>query len=232
MPDIDPNSVDSINSIKKKYPSERQDSKMPTFLLTYGGTFKGMMEQGGFTEPEAKAIEAQYHTLYKVSDEWVADKIDQACKDGYVEVAFGLRLRTPVLARTDLNKTYTPYEAQKESRTAGNALGQSYCMLNNRAAIEFMTRVNNSPYKMDIRLICLIHDAIYLMVRDNIEVVKWVNDNLPDCMSWQNLPDIQHPDVKLSGALDIFYPSWANEIGIPVGATKQEILDICAEAMA
>ena len=33
MPDII-NTVDSINSIKKKYPNLRSDSKAPTFLLT------------------------------------------------------------------------------------------------------------------------------------------------------------------------------------------------------
>ena len=31
MPDIDPTSVESINSIEEKYPQERQDSKAPTF---------------------------------------------------------------------------------------------------------------------------------------------------------------------------------------------------------
>mgnify|MGYP003586880004 CR=1 FL=1 len=34
MPDIDPTSVDSINSIKKKYSDLRDESKAPTFLLT------------------------------------------------------------------------------------------------------------------------------------------------------------------------------------------------------
>ena len=34
MPDIDGTSVESINSIKKKYPELRQLSKAPTFLLT------------------------------------------------------------------------------------------------------------------------------------------------------------------------------------------------------
>ena len=34
MPDIDPNSVESINSISVKYPKERQESKSPTFALT------------------------------------------------------------------------------------------------------------------------------------------------------------------------------------------------------
>ena len=34
MPDIDPNSVESINSISRKHPAERQESKAPTFALT------------------------------------------------------------------------------------------------------------------------------------------------------------------------------------------------------
>jgi DNA polymerase-1 len=229
MEGIDPNSVESINSIQIKYKSLRQDSKMPTFLLTYGGTYIGMMEQGNFTEEQAKEIEANYHELYKVSDEWVAEKIKEASKRGYVEVAFGLKLRTPRLKRTDLNKSYTPYEAQKEARTAGNALGQSYCMLNSRAAIEFFQRVLASPYIYDIRIICLIHDAIYLMVTDDIDVVHWVNENLIECMSWQGLPEIQHDKVKISASLDIFYPSWADPISIPNNATKDEILQICKQ---
>jgi DNA polymerase-1 len=230
MPDINPENVNSINSIGKKYPKERQDSKGPTFALTYGGTHHALVEQCGFTKDQALDIESKYHELYKVSDQWVEEKIKKASKTGYVEVAFGLKLRTPLLAKTDPNKTYTPYEAQKEARTAGNALGQSYCMLNTRAAMEFMRRVWASPYKHDIRMICLIHDAIYLMVRNNATVVKWVNDNLTDCMSWQGLPEIQHPQVKLSGAMDIFYPTWADTIGVPVGATKDEIKQICREA--
>ena len=124
MPDIDPNSVDSINSIKKKYPRFRQDSKVPTFLLTYDGTYHGIKKQCGFDEDKSLSIEKNYHTLYVESDEWKKERIKQAAQDGYVEVAFGLRLRTPLLKRTVLNTNKTPYEAQKEGRTAGNALGQ------------------------------------------------------------------------------------------------------------
>lgn len=232
MQGINPNSVASINSIADTYPILRQDSKAPTFALTYGGTHHALVEQCGFTPEQAKDIEEKYHDLYVVSDEWVAEKIKQAAKVGYVEVAFGLRLRTPILVRTDLGKIYTPYEAQKESRTAGNALGQSYCLLNNRAAIEFMDRVKKSPYRLDIKLIGLIHDAIYLIWRNDLTITHWINENLPECMAWQQLPELQHPDVKLSGALDVFYPTWKDAIKIPRGSTEDEIYDICQEAVA
>lgn len=158
IPDIDGTSVESINSIKHKYHEIRNRSKAPTFLLTFGGTYIGLMKNCGFTEEEAKSIEANYHELYKESDDWVKSKIAKATETGYVELAFGLKLRTPLLSQVVLGTSRTPYRAEKEARTAGNALsGQSYGLLNNRAAVAFMKRVHASKWKYDIRPVALIH---------------------------------------------------------------------------
>lgn len=146
-PDI-VDTVESINSMKKKYPELRQDSKGPTFALTYQGTRHTLVNNLGFTPELAKAIEANYHELYKESDEYIQQRLEQASKDGYVDVAFGLRVRTPLLGQTIFGGPKMPYEAAAEGRTAGNALGQSYGLLNNRAACEFMNKVWNSPYRL------------------------------------------------------------------------------------
>ena len=185
------------------------------------------MNNLGINQDEAMAIESNYHELYSVSDDWVKNRLLQASKVGYTDVAFGLRVRTPILEKTVLGTKSTPYKAEKEGRTAGNAMGQSYGMLNNRAGIEFQQRVLSSPYKHDIKPIMQIHDAMYFIIKDDIDVIKWFNDNLPDCMSWQKLSELYHPIVKLSGAVDIFYPNWSNGIGLPNNASKQEIWDIC-----
>lgn len=227
-PDIE-DTVESINSMKKKYPDLRQDSKPATFLLTYGGTYHGMMSNLGWDENKSKAIEANYHELYKISDEYVAKRLEQASKDGYVEVAFGLRIRTPLLAQVMWGSDRVPYEAKAEGRTAGNALGQSYGLLNNRAAVAFMKKVWDSPYRYDIKPVALIHDAIYLMVSDDLAVVSWVNDHLIQEMRWQELPEIQHPEVKLGAALDLFWPDWSNPITLPNDASTEDILKICME---
>lgn len=227
MPDIDPTNVDSINSIEKLYKDLRQRSKGPTFLLTYGGSSIGLHKNLGFPIDEAKAIEANYHELYKVSDQRVQDKLTQASKDGYVTVAFGMRVRTPLLQQALLHNRHTPYEAQAEGRTAGNALGQSYCMLNNRAAIEFRQRVLTSPYRLDILPVAHIHDAQYFLVRDDITVLVWLNQHLIECMQWQQLPEIWHPDVGLGGETSVFYPDWAHEYKLPNGADEQTIRQIC-----
>ena len=231
MPDI-VDTVVSINSIKTKYEGLRGDSKAPTFLLTYGGTYHGLMRNCGFGESQAKAIEARYRELYAVSEQWVKSKLNQACKDGYVELAFGLRMRTPILKRSVLETSRTLKEAEQEARSAGNALsGQSYGLLNNRAAIAFFKLVDASPYKYDIYPVALIHDAIYLLIRDDVEVVAWANKHLTHEMAWQDLPEIAHPDVHLGAELDIYYPTWKDAITLPNNATPSDILDIVANSM-
>jgi len=193
MPDIIPDNVKSINSIKTKYPDLRQLSKSPTFLLTYMGTWRGLMKQFGFTTIVAQKIEQDYHDLYKVSDDWVMDKIREAGKTGFVELAFGLKLRTPILPQVVIDSQSLPYAAQKEIKTAGNALGQSYGLLNTRAA----------------------NDSQYYMIRNTLQCLKWVNDNLIECMEWNKLAPIQHPTITLGAELEIYYPSWATPITVP-----------------
>ena len=227
MPDII-DTVDSINSIQELYPVFRQESKAPTFALTYQGTYFTLMANCGFSEEKAKSVEQRYHELYFVSDQWVDKKLEQATKDGYITAAFGLRIRTPLLGKVVWGTSNMPYEAKAEGRTAGNALGQSWCLLNNRAANEFMERVWASKYAYLIRPAAHIHDAQYYLVPDDIEVVKWVNDNLVECVQWQDHPDIYHDEVKLGGELSVFHPSWANDISLANGADENQILETCA----
>lgn len=227
LPHIDVNDPKSVNSIKKTHPELRQDSKTPTFALTYQGTHHTLMVNEGWDKEKAQRIEAKYHELYKVSDEYIATRLEQATKDGYVTVAFGLRVRTPLLAQVVWGSPRMPYEAAAEGRTAGNAMGQSYGLLNNRAAVDFFKKVWASPYRLDIKPSALIHDAIYLVVRDRVGVVEWVNRELIKSMQWQELPEIQHDTVKLGAALDIFWPSWAKATTLPNDADWITIVNIC-----
>jgi len=226
MPDIDPTSVASINSIEHKYKPLRQESKAPTFALTYQGTFKTLMTNCGFDAEKAKLIETRYHEMYQVSDKWVADKLNQACKLGYVTIAFGLRLRTPLMAQTIRGTRKTPFQAEAEGRTAGNAMGQSWCLLNSRAGSEFMGKVHKSEHRLSIRPCAQIHDAGYFLIQDDIKAVQFTNKHLVKAVQWQEHPDIAHDEVKLGGELSIFWPTWASEITIPNGASESEILQV------
>lgn len=103
------------------------------------------MKNLGWSEEKAKKVENSFRALYAVSEQWVKEKIKQASKDGYCEVAFGLRVRTPLLKKTNLGTSVTPKEAEAEARTLGNAVsGQSYGLLNSRAMNAVMERVWDS----------------------------------------------------------------------------------------
>ena len=188
------------------------------------------MKNCGFSEEEAKRIEANYHALYQVSDAWTEDLIENAKKVGYIPLAFGGRIRTPLLAKTVGNGRSVPFSAMKEARSAGNAATQSYCFLTLRAFNEFIDRLWASPFIYDVFTAGTIHDAIYLMCRNDVKAVKWVNDNLIDCMAWQELDEIKHPSIRLSSSLEIYWPSWANKVKVPNNISETEIKTICQEA--
>lgn len=225
MPDIDPNSVESINSIQNKYKSLRQESKAPTFALTYQGTYRTLMVNCGFTEELARMIEERYHIAYVVSDKWVAEHLDNAMQTGYVTAAFGLRVRTPLLKQVVRGTRQTPQEAEAEGRTAGNALGQSWCLLNSRAGSEFMGKVRRSRHCFSIRPCAQIHDAQYYLVIDNVKVIKYANDNVVQACEWQDDDLIAHDEVKLGGNFSIHYPDWSKECDLPNYANENEIIE-------
>lgn len=233
MPDI-VNTVESINSIAAKgspYAHLRQESKAPTFALTFQGTWMTMVKNLGWTEEKAKRVEANYHKLYAESTRWVKARIAEAAQCGYAEGAFGLRIRTPLLAQTMLGMRSTPREAEAEARTLGNAIsGQSYGLLNSRAMNSFMEKVRQSKYRLDILPVAQIHDAGYYLIRDDAETVAYANQGITEAMAWQELPEIQHDQVKLSAQLDLFWPDWSHAITLPDTATVQEIVTICTKA--
>ena len=225
LKDID-NTKEGINSIKNKYPQIRQDSKTITFAAQYGGTWRTFVDNG-IPEHEAKAIEANYHNLYKVSEDWVNKQIEEATYTGYCTTAFGLRVRTPILKQVIFGSKGTPYEAKSEARTVGNAIGgQSYGLLNNRAAIELQQRVLNSKYKNDIRPMVHIHDSQYFLIRNTYGCVEWFNRNLIECMCWNELPELHHDIVKINAEMDINYPNWSYSIRVPINATKQQLKEL------
>ena len=222
--DVQAYNVKRIKYVKDNYDPLRSKSKNVTFALQYRGTANTLVNNSGFEMEEAKAIVSNYKDLYKGSEEYATGRIAQAAKDGYVQIAFGLKLRTPLLKRTVMSSSMKANISEAEARTAGNALSQSYGLLNCKAANDFMERVYASPYKYDIMPVMQIHDAQYYIFPDDIDIVKWVNDNLSECMSWQVLPELQHVVVKLGAELDLF-PSWNAPITLKNNISIEEIYD-------
>lgn len=187
-----------------------------------------MVSNLGWSPEKSKGVEANYHSMYVESDQWKENRLEEAQNLGYATVAFGLRVRCPLLAKSLGLKNNPPNEVLAEARTLGNAMGQSYGMLNNRTLFKVIEHSEKDGLSESILPSCLIHDASYWMVKRDISVVKKLNDYLSEEMNWAGLPEIQHPQVGLGGNLGIFYPSWAYEIELPNFATEAEIEAICS----
>ena len=67
-----------------------------------------LMKNCGFSEEMAKNIENNFKELYKASIEYVNNKLEEASETGFVEVAFGLRLRTHAIKKAIWGSSYTP----------------------------------------------------------------------------------------------------------------------------
>ena len=203
MPDIDPNDVNSINSIQTKYPELRRKSKGPTFALQYMGTAHTLHKRTGFPKDQAKQIYDAFHELYKISDDFNKQNRKFMEKHGYVECAFGLKLRTPIITKCIMGNSITPYEADKEARSANNAVTQSWGMLLNRAMNATNKRIEEAGYGEDILPCNMIHDAGYFIVRDTPEHIKFLNDVLIEEMEWNDDDAIRSTDVPMCAQLEI-----------------------------
>jgi len=186
----------------------------------------GLMRQFGFTEKKAKFIENSHKAMYKDYYSYVDSKLDEAETTGYVVLAFGLRLRTPLM-KAGLKGGVAKYQIEQERRSAGNALFQSYSMLTMRAFSSFMRRVwSHSEYSADIRPVVTIYDSIYLDIPNDLDCLKWVNDNLIECMQdISGCTELDHPIVKLSSELEVYTPSWNSATVLPNYSSHDEIYD-------
>ena len=225
MPDIDPTSVDSINSIQDKYPELRRRSKGPTFALQYMGTAYTLHKRTGFSLDQATKIEKAFHELYKVSGKFNEKNKQFMEKHGYVECAFGLKLKTPIISKCVLGNSKTPYEADKEARSANNAITQSWGMLLNRAMNATNARIEEAGYSADILPCNMIHDAGYFIVKNNPECIKFLNDVLIKEMEWNDDAKIKSTHVPMRASLEVG-KSWDKLTQLHNNATLEEIIDV------
>ena len=143
---------------------------------------------------------------------------------GYAECAFGLKLQTPIIAKTILGTSKTPYEAEAEVRSANNAITQSWGMLLNRAMIATNARIEKAGYGTDILPINMIHDAGYFLVKNDPILVKFLNDVLIDEMEWNDDDRIRSTAVPMMASLEIG-KSWDKLINLKNNLTLKEITD-------
>jgi len=213
--DIDNIDVEAINSIATKYKALRNRSKSSTFALNYKGTYMTLHKKNGIPLKEAIEIEEGHRKIYKRLHQFSEENKQFAINNGYVECAFGLKVQTPILYSKVNNNL-----SEQEARSSNNAVTQSWGLLVNRALVELNQRIIENNIK-DIFFINQIHDCVMLLVKEDVPTIKWLNDNLIDCMLWQE--DIIKSDlIHLEVAMDIG-KKWSKLISLENNASLEVI---------
>jgi len=219
---IDMNDPESINSVKKLAKDLRQESKTYTFGMNYGQEAPGMAKSQGIPLEKAEKIVEGYKNTYRVMIEWNESNKKFMNENGYVRGCWGHKIKTPLIKMSIINSRITPSNIKAEFRTANNAITQSYGILTTIAGSRFQDLLEKSPYKYDVFLINQIHDAIYLLVKNDPEVVKWVNNNLINTMCMMDEPRLIDAPVKLEAELDIG-KSWDKQVTLKNNISIKEI---------
>jgi len=210
----DVNDPESINKIKKEAKDLRQNSKSYTFAISYGQEAPGMAKKQGIPIEKAISIVNGYKELYKELVKWNEENKKFMQKNGYVKCCWNHGVKTPLIHMSLINRSITPSSVIAEFRSANNAITQSYGMLTTIAGLRFQEKLFNSKYRYDVLMINQIHDAIYLLIRNEPEVIKWVNKTLIETMCIMDEPRLIDAPVKLKSELDIGI-SWDKQETIP-----------------
>ena len=165
---VDMSDPKSINRVKEEAPDLRNMAKGPSFAMQYGCAAPKLQKMLKCTMDKAQDIFESYHKLYSGLGDYAKRNEKFALVNGYVELAFGLKIQTPRINSKDGGIK------SAEVRSASNAATQSYGMLMNRAFIELDNRLEYSKYQEDIIVINTIHDAVYYLVKNDPEVIQWL----------------------------------------------------------
>ena len=183
----------------------RQASKPITFKLAYLGMPDA--DKGGVI---TQNIYDDYHNkLYPNIMKNVKDYIlPTTKKEGRLHLGMGFYIKTD--------------KPEKDVRTLNNSLNQFWSILTALAINELHHRIDSQLVNTDdIQVTSTIYDSVYGVVKDDPELIKWLNDNLVEIMVKDFIVD---QAVKNEAALCIG-TTWANveDITLPNNASLEEI---------
>ena len=198
----------------------RNGHKAVTFAMAYNGTEHTVAKSLDIPLDEAKVIVDNYAKLHWRIKQNQREIAEQAKIDGYGITPFGLKIRATQLQSMD------DTVASQAMRSLTNAVYQGPAgMLTVKAMNKIQQRIEEKGYDNDIVIFNTIHDAIYAYVRDDLEILKWYNDNLIECMT----EDYKEDQVlKLKANLDVGF-NWADQRELPNNCSTKTIEKILKE---
>lgn len=202
--------VDKGNKDLKKI---RQRSKSITFGLSYGLHPPKLAKNLGITLEEAQGIFDRYHNeLYPGVTKMRETVVSKAGKDKQINLGLGCIMNTSNI--------------RLEERTVFNACSQFWSILTLLTINKLNSLIKEQGLTEDVVVCSTIYDSIYLHIKEEPNVIKWVNDTIIPIMKKDFLTDtIVHNDA----VGEISY-NWCDGVELSNGASLEEIEEALKKA--
>lgn len=194
----------------KEIKNLRQLSKGITFGASYGAFPPKIAQQIKCSLEEAEQIFNAYHNdmypeITKYRETYVLPTAKQL---GKLHLGLGCYIRSE--------------KPDRDIRTLSNATIQYWSILTLLAINEMHRRIDEAGLQNDVICTSTIYDSVYYVTKRDPQTIKWVNDNLIECMVKDFMPDQTVPN---DSACEIG-PSWADLTEIPNSASIEQIQQI------
>lgn len=191
----------------------RQKSKGPTFGLAYGAYPPKIASTLKIPIEEAKQIFDRYHNeLYGgITDYRENYVLPTTISNGRIHLGLGFYLYSD--------------DPDRDIRTLNNATVQFWSILTALTINKMHQLIDEKGYADDVLVVSTIYDSIYLQVTEDPKIIKWVNDNLINCMVKDFMED---QTIKNEAESEIGY-DWATLKALPINASIQQIQEVLNE---
>jgi DNA polymerase I-like protein with 3'-5' exonuclease and polymerase domains len=201
-----------VDEKDKKAKSLRQDGKPVTFGLSYGAYPQKVANTIGCDLEKAEGIFNAYHNeMFPGITSFREAVTEDAQTKGYTHLGLGCRLYTS--------------DVGKEVRTIFNANSQFWSILTLLTINKMHTLIDKAGYTDDIKCISTIYDSIYFLVKEDAEIISWLNHNLITTMCMDYLVDQEIPNTAEAE----IGRNWAELVEIPNRASVEDVEKIIKE---
>ena len=177
----------------------RQHGKSKTFKLSYGGYPD--IDKGGVITQEM--FDNYHNILYPGITKFRDEVITKAEDQGYTHLGLGCRMYS-----SDINK---------DSLTIFNANSQFWSVITLLCINKFHSCIDNED--KDVRVIATIYDSIYMIAKEDVDTIHWVNETIVPIIT---TPIFKDEIIHNSAVIEIGR-NWANLTKIPNGCSIVEI---------
>lgn len=196
-----------INNGNKLLKGIRQYYKSCTFAFNYGAFPKKIAEKLNCSIEKATNLHNIYNNeLYPQLNIFKNKVIEFAEENGYIHLGLGCRLFSSNI--------------EKDNRTIFNACSQFWSILTLLAIHDLHVYLKeNNITNNEVQVISTIYDSIYILIKENVSLIKQVNDFIipkltKDFIEGQIVPNEAEGEIGYD---------WYNTVRIHNGASKDEI---------